>query len=53
MTLLLSFGPGVDDKSKEPVMPIHPAEAIERGVHVPLIIGCNDREGMYFLTGIY
>lgn len=39
--------------SKEPVMPIHPAEAIERGVHVPILIGYNNREGIFFTIGLY
>lgn len=43
------FGPGVDAKSKNPFMPVHPEEAAQNGVHVPLLIGYNNREGILFL----
>ncbi|XP_011495825.1 PREDICTED: juvenile hormone esterase-like isoform X1 [Ceratosolen solmsi marchali] len=46
------FGPGVDNKSKEPFMPIHPLKAMEKGINVPLIIGCNVCEGIMILPGL-
>lgn len=46
-----SFGPCIDDKSKEPFLPIPVEEAMEIGAHVPLILGCNTREGILMLMG--
>jgi hypothetical protein len=34
-------------------MPIHPLKAMEKGIQVPLIIGCNDNEGIMNLPGRY
>ncbi|KAJ8687537.1 hypothetical protein QAD02_023331 [Eretmocerus hayati] len=49
---VFSFGPCVDVKSKDPVVPMHPREAVKKGLHVPCIIGCNTREGILFLDGM-
>lgn len=40
------FGPSIDSKSKNPFMPVHPEIAAADGIHVPLIIGHNNREGI-------
>ncbi|KAL7302333.1 hypothetical protein TKK_0004996 [Trichogramma kaykai] len=47
---LTPFGPSVDDESDEPFMPIDPVEASARGIHLPIIIGYNSREGIYYLA---
>lgn len=47
----IPFGPGVDDKSAKPFMPV-PAEVLaNQGVHIPFLIGQNAREGLFFLLG--
>ncbi|XP_058799349.1 uncharacterized protein LOC131668894 [Phymastichus coffea] len=44
----LSFGPSIDSKLKMPFMPTHPEVAAATGVQVPMIIGHNSREGIFF-----
>lgn len=46
---MFPFGPGVDAKSKNPFMPVHPEIAAKEGVKVPLLIGYNNREGILFM----
>jgi hypothetical protein len=50
MQLLYPFGPGVDNKSANPFMPIPILEAIERGLDIPILLGYNSREGIYSLA---
>ncbi|KAJ8682866.1 hypothetical protein QAD02_018658 [Eretmocerus hayati] len=45
---MFPFGPGIDAKSKNPFMPIHPVEAAQNGVEMPLLIGFTSREGILF-----
>ncbi|KAJ8680687.1 hypothetical protein QAD02_016474 [Eretmocerus hayati] len=49
---LFPFGPGVDNKSERPFMPIHPTIASEAGIQVPLLIGYNSREAIFSLKSI-
>lgn len=49
MQTLYPFGPGVDSQSDNPFMPISPEVAAENGVHVPLLIGYNNAEGIMTL----
>ena len=46
MQFRFTFGPGTDTKSKRPFMPIPIEEAAEQGIHVPLIIGYANNEGI-------
>ncbi|KAJ8687538.1 hypothetical protein QAD02_023332 [Eretmocerus hayati] len=48
--LLFPFGPGVDDKSKEPFMPVPISIAAKNGIPVPYISGYNSQEGIYALS---
>lgn len=47
---MATFGPGVDDKSPRPFMPVPIEVAAQQGIHVPLIIGHTDREGCLMVT---
>lgn len=47
------FGPGVDDKSPEPFMPIPVSQAVQEGVQVPLMIGYNSLEGVFLTKCMY
>ncbi|XP_058807485.1 esterase B1-like [Phymastichus coffea] len=49
---ILSFSPCIDNISKDSVIPISPHEAYKRGVHVPFIVGYNNREGIFNLRYI-
>lgn len=49
MQLLYPFGPGVDDKSTNPFMPIPVLKAAENGMEMPYLLGYNNREGIYSL----
>ena len=52
MKLFCAFGPGMDNKSKNPFLPIPIHEAYKNGIHVPVIIGTNNKEGLIFLQGL-
>ena len=43
---LSPFGPGVDDKSPMPFMPVPIEVAAEQGAHVPYLLGHTDREAI-------
>ena len=43
------FGPCVDYKSKNPVLPVPIEDAIKAGIHVPSMIGYNNKEGVVAL----
>ncbi|XP_034947993.1 venom carboxylesterase-6-like isoform X2 [Chelonus insularis] len=43
------FGPTVDNKSKNPFLPVPIREAIKQGVQVPCIFGYTSREGVVFM----
>lgn len=47
------FSPGIDDKSKEPFMPIHPGEAMKKGAHVPILLGFIISEGKNAILRTY
>ena len=49
--MLHAFGPGVDDKSENPLMPIPIEIAALKGVDVPLLIGYNNADGVSYLIG--
>lgn len=49
LQLLYPFGPGVDDRSKDPFMPVPIREAAKKGMDVPCLLGYNNREGIYAL----
>ncbi|XP_011495827.1 PREDICTED: esterase FE4-like [Ceratosolen solmsi marchali] len=50
MQLLYPFGPAMDVKSANPFMPIPISEAIQRGLNIPVLLGYNNREGIYSLA---
>ncbi|KAJ8687541.1 hypothetical protein QAD02_023335 [Eretmocerus hayati] len=50
---VFAFGPGVDDKSPNPVMPIPVEEAALNGIHLPFILGYTNREGICYLLDYY
>lgn len=45
---MFPFAPGIDAKSKNPIMPTHPSLAAKKGIRVPLLIGFASREGLFF-----
>ncbi|XP_023246841.1 esterase FE4-like [Copidosoma floridanum] len=49
---IIPFGPTVDSKSIEPFLSIPVSEAMESGAHVPYMLGCNSREGIFHLLGL-
>ncbi|XP_023317064.1 uncharacterized protein LOC106658523 [Trichogramma pretiosum] len=50
--IILPWVPSTDDESNEPFMPIDVEMAAKEGIHVPLIIGYNNREGVITLMRI-
>lgn len=52
MKYLSPFAPGIDDKSANPFLPVPINIAYKRGIHVPLIIGTLNKDGLYGLDGI-
>ncbi|XP_046751128.1 juvenile hormone esterase-like isoform X2 [Diprion similis] len=52
MRFLFPFRPCIDDKSPQPFLPKHPRELAANGIDVPVIIGYNSHEGLFFLMGL-
>lgn len=51
--MIFPFGPGVDDKSDNPFLPVPIAVAAEEGVQVPLMIGYNTLEAIFLYGCTY
>ncbi|XP_046491824.1 juvenile hormone esterase-like isoform X1 [Neodiprion pinetum] len=48
---LFPFRPSIDDKSEQPFLPKNAKELAVKGIDVPVIIGYNSHEGLFFLMG--
>ncbi|KYN36171.1 Carboxylesterase 3 [Trachymyrmex septentrionalis] len=49
LSFSLCFTPSLDSNSPNPFFPKHPKEYINRGIHVPFLLGFNREEGTFFL----
>ncbi|NP_001165960.1 carboxylesterase clade A, member 5 [Nasonia vitripennis] len=47
LQMVFPFGPGIDEKSDNPFLPVPIAVAAEEGVQVPLMIGYNSLEAIF------
>ncbi|XP_058803727.1 esterase FE4-like isoform X2 [Phymastichus coffea] len=49
---LFVFTLGIDNKSPNPVMPVHPDELMTRSIEKPCLFGHNNAEGLIYLMGL-
>ncbi|XP_018367857.1 PREDICTED: esterase E4-like [Trachymyrmex cornetzi] len=53
LSFSLCFTPTLDSNSPNPFFPEHPKEYVNRGIHVPFLLGFNREEGTFFLRSFF